>query len=143
MAWYSSTPEGSKENRYTLEKVSFDEHCEDWDSFQPIFPETEGLDEYLNLFSESGICIQTGMGIVPLDWQELEAWNNVRDVPCTFYELLLIRGLSEAYINEYHAGNDKDRPQPYMPTPTEEQREMIAAKIKNIFASRMKQRKGL
>lgn len=72
------------------------------------------LAEYLVLFFyELGICEQGINGITPLSWTEIESWKNSTRRDLSPWEIGVLRDMSRAYVNEYHAGTDKNRPQPY------------------------------
>lgn len=82
------------------------------------FPELPDGAEYLvSLFHSAGTATQTGMGLVPLSWQEIEAWVRCTGIEemVTPWELETVRRMSEAYASEYSQAYDPKRKQPYQP----------------------------
>ena len=70
--------------------------------------------EYLVLlFYELGICEQGDNGAKVVSWKELDAWQENTQRKLSPWEVVMIRDMSRAYVNEYYAGNDKLRPAPY------------------------------
>lgn len=98
----------------------------------------------MSLFHSAGSATQTGQGLVPLSWQEIEAWvkcQALTDV-LTPWELGVVRIMSEAYASEYAQAYDPKRPMPYSPRVdlSEVDRVAVADKLKNIL-SQFKKRK--
>lgn len=77
-------------------------------------PEINPAFDFLRiLFFESGQCLATGQGLVPLTWQEIDAWIRVNQLDLTLWEIETIRKMSEAYCAEYSRATDPQRPAPY------------------------------
>lgn len=101
------------------------------------YPELPKGAEYLvSLLHSAGTATQTGMGLIPLSWQEIQAWvvcSGLED-SVTPWELGVVRRLSEAYSSEYAQAQAPRRPMPYQPVVEEIDREAVQAKIISIFA---------
>jgi hypothetical protein len=78
------------------------------------------------------------MGIAPLTWQELEAWerNYSKELECwelNFWELNTIKDMSYAYCAELGQATDKDRQSPYVPVVID--REEVSRRVYAAFMS--------
>lgn len=73
------------------------------------------------------------MGEIPLSWCEIDAWlrTSQRDVPV--WQRMLIKDLSEVYVNEKHVSTDPNHPAPY--TPVQIDRAAVDKKIRGLFSS--------
>lgn len=113
------------------------EHTEPQEIPYPELP--EGAEYLVALFHSAGTATQTGMGLVPLSWQEIRAFVHCTQATVTPWELGVIRKLSEAYCAEYARASDKLRQAPYSPvvtdTPDEEARAIVAAKVMTALAA--------
>lgn len=104
------------------------------------YPELPKGAEYLvSLFYSAGTATQTGMGLVPLSWQEIESWVvcSGLEETVTPWELGVVKRLSEAYSSEYARASTPSRPQPYQPDVDVDtiDRDAVAAKVMNVLAS--------
>lgn len=127
LAWYGATPEKSKHSR--LEQIKgnhLQERNEDGsavinqvDIQLPPIPEELGY--LLGFFIASGQATSSGMGLVPLSWQELKAFREENELDITLFERELLKKMSEAYCAEYHAASDPRRPAPYTPEVEEDE----------------------
>lgn len=108
------------------------------------FPDIdEGFSSILELFFLSGQASSTGIGLVCLTWQEIEAFIRVNSLELTLWEIEVLRKMSEAYAYEYSKASDPQRPSPFMREKTEEntEEENIKAALKMMNAlSRFKNR---
>jgi hypothetical protein len=97
--------------------------------------------EYLVLlFYELGICEQGDNGAKVVSWKELEAWQENTQRKLSPWEVITIRDMSRAYVNEYYAGSDKLRPAPYTDVEMNvEKRNLVADKFKSWKASLKKE----
>jgi hypothetical protein len=87
--------------------------------------------EYLlSFFFLSGQCIQTGMGISPLTWVEIESYIRVNELEVLLWEKELLKKMSEAYCAESHKATDPKRPAPYKEEKDEEEIDKMAASVK-------------
>jgi len=131
IAYFAATPDGSKLSRREQregkkeedntviidsddEEDNLNEASEDLSEIP--FPEIPPGAEYLiGLFYGAGSAMPTGMGLVPLSWQEIEAWARCSGLEdsITPWELQVVRRLSEAYTSEYSKASDPKRRPPY------------------------------
>jgi hypothetical protein len=129
LAWLRATPEGQEKSRWT-------QYVEQ-DVEVPL-PNIEGWEYLVSLLDNAGTILQTGMGVAPLTWQELESWKNVysQELVCwkfSFWELSTMKDMSYAYCAELGQASDKNRPQPYSPTVID--REEISKRMYNLLSA--------
>jgi hypothetical protein len=101
-------------------------------------PDITDFEYILVLLESAGTILQTGMGIAPLTWQELEAWerNYSKELECwelNFWELNTIKDMSYAYCAELGQATDKDRQSPYVPVVID--REEVSRRVYAAFMS--------
>ena len=123
-------PEGSKKSRlksYTdLDGTS---------SFLTM-PSLDGAEYLVQLLYEAGLVQSNGMGATALSWTEIESWIRVTQISLSVWERLLIKSMSEVYAGELSQATAKDRPSPYVHVDEalEINRQVVTAKLKNVFA---------
>lgn len=111
MAWLNATPEGEKKSRR--------ESLLDGGDGSPFLflPPVENLEYILELWHDAGTIESSTGGISRLSWQEIDAWLRLREVneelPLTYWEISMVRKLSEEYSSEYNLASSKNRPAPY------------------------------
>ncbi len=109
MAWLHATPKEAKQSRITQLRLADLQH--------PLIslPEVGGAICYVEWLQEVGTYLSNGMSIVPVTWQEIDAWVRCTEISeaIPWCGKKLIKELSEAYVSEYHAANDPQRPAPY------------------------------
>ena len=124
-------PEGAKNSRLKSYK-DLDENS----SFLSL-PNLDGADYLVTLLFEAGLVQNTGMGVNPLPWSEIESWLRVTQLELSVWERITIKSMSEIYAAALSAAAKKDSQAPY--THVDEaliaDRTMIASKLKNVFAS--------
>lgn len=67
-----------------------------------------------------------------LGFQDIAAWCDMTGYALTAWEAQTLRGLSQAYMGEYHAASDPKRPAPYIPEPVLTRTE-VDQKVRNLF----------
>ncbi len=68
----------------------------------------------LELFFLSGQAMSTGMGLVPLSWQEMKAFIEVNKLKyLTLWEIGTLKRMSDAYCSEYNQASEPSRQAPY------------------------------
>lgn len=80
-----------------------------------------------------GQVTKTGQGIVPITWQELRAYRLENDLDLSIWDRGVLHSMSEAYVNEYYAATDPQRPAPWAPIVEEIDPE---AELRKAFAWR-------
>lgn len=84
----------------------------------------------LGIFALSGQAMQSGMGLVPLDWKELRAFRKENKLDLTLWERELLKKMSEAYCGEYSRASDPHRPCPYVVEKEEDEIDHIATAMR-------------
>lgn len=56
-----------------------------------------------------GFYMSNGMGIVPLTFQEIEAYMRTTDTPLNADEVMIIRQMSQSYIQELNDTNPESK----------------------------------
>lgn len=129
LAWLHAVPEGSKKSRLAAFKEQGD------DSSFLKFPDIDGAEYMVALLQEAGLVSATGMGVIPITWQEIEAWLNTTELDLSVWEKLTIKEMSEAYVSEFNSASAKDAAAPYVPAIEPEQidRKAVANKIGSVL----------
>lgn len=99
-------------------------------------PDITGYEYLVQLLESAGTILQTGTGIAPLNWIELESWERKysEELNCwelSFWEFNTIKDLSYAYCAELGNASDKKRPSPFKAP--EIDREDVSRRIRNAF----------
>lgn len=84
--------------------------------------------------------MSTGMGLVPLSFQEIQSWLYLSERELSWWEIQTIKELSRAYTAELNNSTEIDSEIPYNTVP-EMNRDQIEQKAINILSS-FKKRKG-
>lgn len=86
----------------------------------------EAFSHLRELFFVMGQVTQTGMGIVRVTWEELEAFLRVNEVRLTPWERRILWKMSDAYCTEYSHATDPKRPAPYSTKKEADEEDAIA-----------------
>jgi hypothetical protein len=131
LAYLHAVPEGSKKSRLG----AFLESSEGGESSFIKFPDIDGAEYLIALFHEAGPMIPTGMGPVPLTWQEIDSWLRCTNLSLSNWEKITIKELSEAYVSELNKATAKDASSPFVPPiePDEIDRTAVSDKIGSIL----------
>lgn len=79
----------------------------------------------------AGACLNTGMGQVPLSWQELESWQRQNGINLKPWELSIIRRASAVYVEQLQLSAKADCPPPGKVV--EQDQKKLAQHIKGIL----------
>lgn len=136
LAWLHAVPEKAKESRQKSIKAANE------DSFLLKMPELDESEYLLPMLFEAGLVSQSGMGIAPLSWQEIQAWQNCTGVVLHTWEVCTLKQMSEAYAGEFSSASKPDAAAPYQYAAEEfvEQEidhEAVCNKLHNAFRSLM------
>lgn len=101
MAWLSATPKDDKKNRITQFRENYTA-----DKLDELYPDVGDAHYLVGLFYDSGIWTQTGMGNVPLSWQEINAWNSVNEYDLPLWTIKLIKQMSDVYCQEFSKSSE-------------------------------------
>lgn len=85
----------------------------------------------IGLLQEAGLMSSTGMGPVPISWQEIHAWQTASLRQLSLWEVMTVKGLSEEYVSELLQATAKDRPAPFSREETE--RKAVEHKIMSVL----------
>jgi hypothetical protein len=108
LGWYSSVPKGKNQSR--LEELRANSESQA-DAELPEFD--SAFSPMLGFFFDMGQAMSTGMGLIPISWQEQRAWRLENKLSLTLWEIETLRKMSEAYCSEYHKATDPSRKRPF------------------------------
>lgn len=74
-----------------------------------------------------------GMGIQPVSFEEIRAWQLGCKHSLDGWEFQLLRDMSVAYTSSLEAADDMNCPSPWLPVLDDSKRKEIAVKVRNIF----------
>ena len=126
MAWLSATPE--------KEEVSRAESFERSSSPFLKLPDVGSSYYVVKYWQDCGSVGYGSSGIVPLSWTEIRNWREENDLEIDYRERKMIREMSKAYVNEYYASKDPNRPAPYSIGIVELDRPAVSNKIANVLS---------
>ena len=134
IAYFHATPKDAKHNRLT-------QFRQDYPETTPLpLPPLECGRYLIDLLGEAGTTMTTGMGTIPLSYQEISAWLQLSQRDLLWWEIQTIKEMSRAYTAELNNSTDADSEMPYNAAP-EMSRDQIEQKAINILSS-FKKRKG-
>lgn len=113
LAWLSATPASDRKNLSTAnaEPVSRIKKLEDEGKHVPLPPiSAEWL---VDLLMEIGPVDPIGMGVGPISWLTLEAWQHQSGRPLQPWEGRLLRDLSKAFADQSEKSKQHDCPAPW------------------------------
>lgn len=87
-------------------------------------PDVEDAYYIVKWWQDCGTVGTTGQGLIPLTWQEIQAWRTENELVLNNFEISCIKNMSREYVSEYYAASDKSRPAPY--SITEDKVDMVA-----------------
>ena len=70
-----------------------------------LYPDISGLEHILHHLNNLGWCSSNGMGLTSLSFLEVQAYIELTDTALSADEVLIIKRMSQAYVNELQ---DKD-----------------------------------
>lgn len=73
------------------------------------------------------------MGVGPVSWQSLAAWQQATGVRIDPWELRLLRRLSVEYVAEGHRAEAENAPPPWPWQPTPDEREFGEAQLRAVL----------
>lgn len=126
MAWLSATPEKEEASRAeSFERIS--------SPFLKL-PDVGSSYYVVKYWQDCGSVGYGSSGIVPLSWTEIRNWREENDLEIDYRERKMIREMSKAYVNEYYASKDPNRPAPYSIGIVELDRPAVSNKIVNVLS---------
>jgi hypothetical protein len=95
-----------------------------------LYPEVRAF--YLvDFFRSLGSCLQTGMGLVPLTWQEIESWQRQNGIELKVWEVKALKIASAAHVSQVSLSTDPNCPPPNKAVDIKP--EQLDKKIKSIL----------
>jgi hypothetical protein len=85
----------------------------------------------VNFFRELGSCLQTGMGLIPLTWQEIESWQRQNGLELKAWEVKALKLASSAHVSQVAISANPNCPPPNKAVEIEP--EKLDKKIKSIL----------
>ena len=126
MAWLSATPE--------KEEVSRAESFERSGSPFLKLPDVGSSYYVVKYWQDCGSVGYGSSGIVPLSWTEIRNWREENDLEIDYRERKMIREMSKAYVSEFYAAKDPNRPAPYSIGIVELDRPAVSNKIASVLS---------
>jgi len=104
---------------------------------EPDLPPAGPAAYLLSHLWEAGPVAHTGMGPLPLSWQDLQSWQQMAGAVLLPWEARTLRRLSSEYLRAMRDGEAHDAPPPWAPdVTTAERREQVAKAVSAIFGGR-------
>jgi hypothetical protein len=82
---------------------------------------------------EIGLTEAAGMGVVPISWREIDAWQRQTCVAIEPWEKRLLRRLSAAYLAENRKAEIEHAPPPWRAQVTAHEREIAEAELRSVL----------
>jgi len=82
---------------------------------------------------EMGVTEAAGMGVVPLSWREIVAWQQGTCTRLAPWEARLIRSLSSAYVAEGRAAESENCPPPWRGEVLSEEADTEEARLRDLL----------
>ena len=103
-------------------------------------PDLIGCEYLIDWLFDIGVSMHTGMGSVPISWQEIESWG--KDLDLSPWEKKMLRDLSTEYVSYSQKASEPDCPQPFFRYISEEQRKTVSNNILNTLRNINKTKSG-
>lgn len=82
---------------------------------------------------ELGLTEAAGMGLAPLSWSTIDAWQRVTGIAVPAWEARLIRQLSTEYLAESRRAESENCPAPWRAAVTQREREVEQARLESVL----------
>ncbi len=137
MGWLHATPKSKDKNAEpvarvkTLEKGSIYLEMPDLDSYQYL----------IKRWFEFGLSKVGGMQVVPMDWQDVAAYNRRNELD--YWEELQLIKLSKAYVTSLNSSKESNSKAPYCSNPElaiQQDRDKVARQLMEMKAARRSRR---
>ena len=112
VAWLNTAPRAKEGDKpmTRLQRL----RAELGEDHRPAMPPVEHGGWLIGHLFEVGPAASTGMGVVPVSWQEVAAWMDRTGVHLTPWAARTLRRLSVAYVAEQRAAEDPAHPPPWL-----------------------------
>lgn len=104
------------------------------DGIEPEMP-PQSAPHIVGYLMEVGPAEAAGMGVAPVSWQAIDAWQRRTAIVLPPWQALLLRRLSAEYVAESRRAEKPDCPPPWLRPGTAESRAAVDAKIRAFFGS--------
>lgn len=101
------------------------------DEFFPYFPECVAIHLVRYLF-DVGPVMSSDAGKGPVNYQEINAWQQATGIPLNTWEAKMLRQLSLEYLSESHLAKNSSRPSPFV-RELEIDREDVAKRVRSLL----------
>lgn len=91
------------------------------------------LPHIIDRLTEIGLTESNGMGVSPLSWREIEAWQVVTQMALPPWEARLIRRLSLEYIAESQRAESENCPSPWRTAVTKTERSADEDNLRRVL----------
>lgn len=105
----------------------------------PMPPLSEPAQAVLGHLLEVGPAVGGGMGLAPLSFTELQAYQQAAGYELTPWEARTLRRLSQVYVAGVAEAEDPNMPPPWA-APRAHDRNDVEARIRAVFGSRARRR---
>lgn len=102
------------------------------DGIEPTMPPNHAPHIIARL-TEIGLTESNGMGLSPLSWREIEAWQRATRVRLAPWEARLIRQLSIEYLGESRRAESENCPAPWRAEVTQRERDAEEANLRMVL----------
>lgn len=85
------------------------------DDYQPDMPPLRSAEYLLGYLWEMGPTVAAGMGVGPITFGEMLAWQQLTGVRLAAWEARFVRRLSLEYLSESNKATKIDAPPPWVP----------------------------
>ena len=106
------------------------DHLENEEAILERLPNVEPFDYMVGLFSDIGMAINTGNGLTPLSWREIEAFTHGTGISLTAWEAKTIRNMSAQYASGVIRYTNQNVQAPYR---SEKEKTRIADTMKSAL----------
>ena len=89
--------------------------------------------DLVNRLIEIGLTEAAGMGLAPLSWVSIDAWQRVTSVALPPWEAKLHRYLSTEYLAEFRRAESENCPPPWRAEVTQREREVEQALLESVL----------
>lgn len=136
LAWYNATPKpdpNSKRGQAEPDRVrpSRLEECKRR-KIEPKLPPNPAP-HITDRLIEIGLTEAAGMGVGPISWVQIDAWQRLTGVPIAPWEARLLRTLSLAYVAEGRRAEAETCPPPWRIETTAREREIEEAELRSVL----------
>lgn len=138
LAWLNAVPQPPKSAKTTDEPNTMTRLQQIQQAGQePALPPPGLAAHLVDHLLDVGPVLSAGMGLAPVSYAELAAWQDLIGVPLQPWEARGIRRLSRVYLEQAEASRAHDCPPPWLPSATQAERaDQVGGKLRSILGAR-------